>query len=96
METIRFDDVEKLRSKVGREFSDWSEPIEVTENKISQFADATGDHQWIHIDIERRGSRGATKPGCWDFFTEFREPKQGFNSKRSLSFDRTKCEESNE
>jgi Enoyl-(Acyl carrier protein) reductase len=28
----------------------------------------------------RHGSRGATKPGCWDFFTEFREPKQGLNS----------------
>jgi acyl dehydratase len=53
METIRFDDVEKLRSKVSREFRDWRDPIEVTENKISQFADATGDHQWIHIDIER-------------------------------------------
>lgn len=53
METIRFDDVEKLRSKVSQEFSDWSEPIEVTQNKINQFAEVTGDHQWIHIDIER-------------------------------------------
>jgi hypothetical protein len=27
--------------------------IEVTQDKLSQFADVTGDHQWIHVDIER-------------------------------------------
>jgi len=53
METIRFDDVEKLKSKISAEFGPWSEPIEVTQEKINQFADVTGDHQWIHIDIER-------------------------------------------
>ena len=53
METIRFDDIEKLKSKVSREFSSWSKPIEVTQDKINQFADVTGDHQWIHIDRER-------------------------------------------
>ncbi len=53
MENIRFDDVEKLRSKVSQEFSNWSRPIDVTQDKINQFADVTGDHQWIHIDIER-------------------------------------------
>ena len=53
METIRFDDVEKLRSKVSQEFSNWSNPIEVTQQKINQFADVTGDHQWIHVDVER-------------------------------------------
>jgi len=53
METIRFDDVEKLRSKISQEFSAWSKPIEVTQEKINRFADVTGDHQWIHIDVER-------------------------------------------
>ncbi len=53
METIRFDDVEKLRSKISAEFGQWSKPIKVTQEKINQFADVTGDHQWIHIDIER-------------------------------------------
>ena len=53
MENIRFDDVEKLRSKVSDQFSDWSNQIDVTQEKINQFADVTGDHQWIHIDIER-------------------------------------------
>src|SRR5271168_2659423 len=53
MENIRFDDLEKLRSKVSQEFSAWSQTVEVTQDKINQFADVTGDHQWIHIDIER-------------------------------------------
>jgi acyl dehydratase len=53
METIRFDDLEKLKTKVSAEFGPWSKPIAVTQEKINQFADVTGDHQWIHIDIER-------------------------------------------
>lgn len=53
METIRFDDVEKLRSKISKEYGSWCKPIEVSQQKINQFADVTGDHQWIHIDIER-------------------------------------------
>lgn len=53
MESIRFDDVEKLRSKISQEYGPWSEPVEVTQEKIQQFADVTGDHQWIHLDVER-------------------------------------------
>jgi len=30
--------------------SDW---IEITQQRINLFADATGDHQWIHVDPER-------------------------------------------
>ena len=53
METIRFDDLEKLRSKISDQFGPWSKPIAVTQEKINQFADVTGDHQWIHVDVER-------------------------------------------
>jgi acyl dehydratase len=53
METIRFDDVEQLRTKISAEFGPWSPPIDVSQDKINQFADVTGDHQWIHIDLER-------------------------------------------
>jgi acyl dehydratase len=53
MENIRFDDVEKLKSKISADYSGWSQTVEVTQDKINQFADVTGDHQWIHIDIER-------------------------------------------
>lgn len=50
---IRFDDVAALQAKVSNEFGPWSKPIEITQDKINRFADVTGDHQWIHIDIER-------------------------------------------
>ena len=53
MPAIRFDDIDALRSKISKEYGPWSEPIEVSQQKINQFADVTGDHQWIHIDVER-------------------------------------------
>lgn len=30
-----------------------SAPLTITQERINQFADATGDHQWIHVDPER-------------------------------------------
>jgi acyl dehydratase len=44
--------LEELKSKVGEELgvSDW---VDVTQEAIDAFADATGDHQWIHVDPER-------------------------------------------
>ena len=42
----------ELPGLVGTELgtSDWHE---VTQEHINLFADATGDHQWIHVDVER-------------------------------------------
>ena len=44
--------IDELRAKVGEELgvSEWHE---VTQERIDAFADATGDHQWIHVDPER-------------------------------------------
>jgi acyl dehydratase len=44
--------LDDLKSRVGEELgvSDW---LEVTQEAIDAFADATGDHQWIHVDPER-------------------------------------------
>lgn len=53
MEAIRFDDVEKLKSKIGDTFGPFGPEIEVTQEMINKFADLTGDRQWIHIDVER-------------------------------------------
>jgi acyl dehydratase len=41
-----------LPGLVGQEIgvSDW---LEITQERVNRFADATGDHQWIHVDIER-------------------------------------------
>ena len=42
----------ELPGLVGQEVgvSDW---LEITQDRVNRFADATGDHQWIHVDIER-------------------------------------------
>ncbi len=53
MEQVRFDDIEKLQSLVSDEFGGWGDEIEVTQEMINKFADLTGDHQWIHVDVER-------------------------------------------
>ena len=53
MEEIRFDDIEKLKSKISDTFGAWSESVEVTQDMINRFAELTGDHQWIHVDVER-------------------------------------------
>ncbi|HYD47613.1 MAG TPA: MaoC family dehydratase [Terriglobales bacterium] len=53
MEQIRFDDIEKLSRKVSDDFGPFGEPIEVSQEMINKFAELTGDHQWIHVDVER-------------------------------------------
>jgi acyl dehydratase len=53
MQEIRFDDIETLRSKVSEEWGAWGPELEVTQDMINKFADLTGDHQWIHVDVER-------------------------------------------
>jgi len=53
VEKIQFDDIAGLQKHVSEEFGEFSDEIEVTQELINQFADATGDHQWIHIDVER-------------------------------------------
>ena len=52
MAEVRFDDVEGLNAQ-GGEFGEWGTPTAVTQEMINQFADLTGDHQWIHVDVER-------------------------------------------
>jgi acyl dehydratase len=44
--------VDEARSLVGQELGvgPW---FEVTQERVNAFADATGDHQWIHVDTER-------------------------------------------
>lgn len=45
----------ELLDLVGRELGA-SEPQVVTQRQINQFAEVTGDHQWIHVDVERAAS----------------------------------------
>ncbi|MEE1942772.1 MaoC family dehydratase [Streptomyces sp. TRM 70361] len=47
-----FTSVGELRAAVGEQLgtSDW---LEIDQRRIDLFADATGDHQWIHVDPEK-------------------------------------------
>ncbi|MER5945928.1 MaoC family dehydratase [Streptomyces sp. NPDC001904] len=47
-----FKDVDELKGAVGEQLghSDW---VEIEQGRIDRFAEATGDHQWIHVDPER-------------------------------------------
>ena len=44
--------IEELKSLIGQEvaITDW---FAITQERVNLFADATGDHQWIHLDAER-------------------------------------------
>lgn len=41
-----------MKSLVGEHLG-YSPYVEITQEQVNLFADATGDHQWIHIDVER-------------------------------------------
>ena len=50
--TVVFSNADELIVAEGRDLgvTDW---VEIRQQRIDQFADATGDHQWIHVDPER-------------------------------------------
>ena len=52
---IKFETPASVHAAVGREVcvSDW---VDVTQERIDKFAQATGDFQWIHVDVERAAS----------------------------------------
>lgn len=62
MQRVRFDDLSALEAAVSTEFGPWGDSLEVTQELIDEFADLTGDHQWIHVDPERarQGPFGST------------------------------------
>jgi acyl dehydratase len=50
--TTIIEGIDGLKAKKGEHlgYSDW---LEITQERVNEFADATGDHQWIHVDPER-------------------------------------------
>lgn len=52
MAMVTLQGIDDLRARIGQEVvvTDW---LEMTQARIDQFAQATGDHQWIHVDVER-------------------------------------------
>jgi acyl dehydratase len=49
---ITVNGADEIKALAGRDLgaSDW---LEVTQERVNAFADATGDHQWIHVDLDR-------------------------------------------
>jgi acyl dehydratase len=58
----------ELTALVGQEVaaSDW---ITITQEQINQFAEATGDHQWIHVDVEKAKAGPFGAPIAHGFLT---------------------------
>ena len=52
MAETTFQGVDEVRAAVGRHLG-WSDWVTITQEQVNTFADATGDHQWIHVDVER-------------------------------------------
>ena len=56
-----FTTFEELEAAAGEEIgtTDW---VQITQERVNQFAEATGDHQWIHVDVEaaKTGPFGGT------------------------------------
>lgn len=54
------DSLDSLKDLVGQEVAvtDW---FTMTQERVQQFADATLDHQWIHVDVERAKRESPSK-----------------------------------
>ncbi|WP_066272014.1 MaoC family dehydratase [Hydrogenophaga palleronii] len=63
-----FDSLADLAACVGQEVavSDW---VQITQEQVNRFAEATGDHQWIHVDVERAKAGPFGAPIAHGFLT---------------------------
>ncbi len=57
----KFTSLDDVRAALGEDIGP-TDPMTITQERINAFADATGDHQWIHVDPERaaKGPYGKT------------------------------------
>ena len=49
---ITVNGIDELKGLAGQDLGH-SEWLEITQERVDTFADATGDHQWIHVDVEK-------------------------------------------
>jgi len=85
-----FETLADLAACVGQEIavSDW---LTITQDQVNQFAQATGDHQWIHVDVEKARAGPFGAPIAHGFLTlsllpvflessfDIRQPGMGVN-----------------
>ena len=69
-----FQTIAELAACVGQDIGT-SEWITITQQQINLFAEATGDHQWIHVDVERAKSGPFGTPIAHGFLTLSLLPK---------------------
>jgi acyl dehydratase len=50
--TTTFQGIAGLKERIGEHLG-YSDYMEITQERVNTFAEATGDHQWIHVDVER-------------------------------------------
>ncbi|MEH6590759.1 MAG: MaoC family dehydratase [Halioglobus sp.] len=53
MSEIDYKDQQALATLVSDEFGSWSSEVSVDQAMIDQYADLSGDHMWLHVDVER-------------------------------------------
>ncbi len=53
MQEVHFDDIEAIRRHVSEDYGPFGGEFHVSQGVIDRFAELTGDHQWIHVDVER-------------------------------------------
>jgi acyl dehydratase len=60
--------IDELKALIGEEMgvSAW---VEMTQDRVNAFADCTGDHQWIHVDVERAKASPLGGPIAHGFLT---------------------------
>ena len=56
MSGVAFDDLATLEARVSQEFGPWGDVTTVDQKVIDAFAELSGDHQWIHTDVDRARS----------------------------------------
>ena len=66
--TREFETIADLKAATGQELGT-SEWVTVTQEKINLFADATGDHQWIHVDPDAAAKGPFGKPIAHGYLT---------------------------
>jgi acyl dehydratase len=66
---LNVNDIDGINAEASDEYGDWGPDFEITQEKINQFAELTGDHQWIHVDIEKANAGPFGGPIAHGFLT---------------------------
>ena len=53
MSSFDYKDQEGLSTLTSETFSEWSQPLLITQEMINEYAEISGDHMWMHVDVER-------------------------------------------